>query len=105
MRILADYWPYFDALPYAALAVAAAWLWARTRSLGSALLTVGFVLVLPERVARLADRWQFAVRPRGSSEGAYFLFHHHSALAQLAVVGLCVAAVGLLAHASRARVQ
>ena len=103
MRAIVSYWPYLEIAAYTALALGGVWLWVRTRSFEAAIVAAGFILVLPDQIARIAERVQFEASFHGNSEGTFFLFHHHLALQLTALGGLGLAALGLIIHASRLR--
>jgi hypothetical protein len=84
---------------YAALAVAGAVLWRRTRSLRTVMVAIGFALVLPDQVSKLVEYFEFTALLQGRSGDTFFLIHHHAVLHYVSILGLCVAAVGLLWHA------
>jgi len=84
---------------YAALAIASAVLWRRTRSAGAATAALGFALVLPDQASRLVEYFEFTALLHGRSGDTFFLIHHHAVLQYLSIVGMCVAGVGLLWHA------
>ena len=86
---------------YAVLTVAGALLWKRTRSLPTALVTIGFALVLPDQLIEQAEYFQFITLLHGRPPDTYFLVYHHAVLRCVSILGLWVAAVGLVWHASR----
>jgi hypothetical protein len=86
-------------IAYTALAVAGAVLWNRSRSLRTALVAVGFGLILPDQVSALIEYFQFNALLRGHAGDTFFLIHHHAFLRYVSILGLWVAAVGLVWHA------
>jgi hypothetical protein len=86
-------------IAYAALAVAGAVLWNRTRSLWTALIGVGFALVFPDQISAIVEYFQFNALLHGHPDDTFFLIHHHAFLRYVSIFGLWVAAVGLVWHA------
>jgi len=85
---------------YVVLAAAAAILWRRSRSLRTALVAIGFSLVLPDQVTRLIEYYEFVGVLHGRPADTLFLIHHHAFLYYASILGLWVAAVGLAWHAT-----
>jgi hypothetical protein len=85
---------------YAVLTVAGAVLWKRTRSLQTALVAIGFALVLPDQVSALVEYFEFVALLHGRSSDTFFLIQHHAFLHYVSILGLWVAAVGLVWHAA-----
>ena len=85
---------------YAVLTVAGAVLWKRSRSLQTALVAIGFALVLPDQVSALVEYFEFVALLQGRSSDTFFLIHHHALLHYISMLGLWVAAVGLVWHAA-----
>jgi len=86
---------------YAVLTVASAALWRRTRSLPTALVAMGFALILPDQVSTLIEYFEFIALLRGRPSDTFFIIHHHAFLHYVSILGLWVAAVGLASHAAR----
>jgi hypothetical protein len=84
---------------YAVLTVAGAVLWRRTRSLQAALVAAGFALALPGQVSALVEYFEFIALVQGRAGDTFFLVHHHAFLHYVSILGLWVAAVGLVWHA------
>ena len=85
---------------YAVLTVAGAVLWRRTRSLPTALVAMGFALILPDQVSTLIEYFEFIALLHGRLSDTYFLVHRHAFLRYVSILGLWVAAVGLTSHAA-----
>jgi hypothetical protein len=85
---------------YAVLTVAGAVLWRRTRSLPTALVAMGFALILPEQVSTLIEYFEFIALMQGRPNATFFLVYHHAFLHYVSILGLWVAAVGLAWHAA-----
>jgi hypothetical protein len=88
-------------LAYLALTAAGLILWWRTRSAASALVAVGFAMVLADQLALVIQDYQFNAILRGHAGDTFFIIHHHLILRYVALIGLCLAAVGLVWHAAR----
>lgn len=88
---------------YAALAVAGVVLWRRRGSAAGAAIAIGFALVLVGQVSRLVEYREFGAILRGHSTDTLFIVQHHAYLQLAALLGLLLAAAGLLWHAVRAR--
>jgi len=86
-------------IAYTALAVAGTVLWNRSRSLRTALVAVGFAPVLPDQVSSLVEYFQFNALLRDRNGDTFFLIHHHAFLRYVSILGLWIAAVGLVWHA------
>ena len=103
MRNLIGYWPYWGVISYLALLVGAVWLWIRTRSVGPAVMTVGFALTLPNQIWNVAEFIATDSHLRGAHETTDFLLRHHLSLHLMAQSGLGLASIGLLIHAFQQR--
>lgn len=85
---------------YAIFTVAGAVLWKRTRSLQTALVAIGFALVLPGQVSGLIAYFEFVALLRGHSGDTFYLIEHHVFLHYVSILGLWIAAVGMVWHAA-----
>jgi len=90
-----------SAIAYFVLAAGGVVLWTRHRSPASALVGIGFTLMLLREIAVLSDYLRFKALIRGSTGAgdAFFLIHHHAAVQGFSLLGLCAAATGLLWYA------
>ena len=88
------------AVAYAVLTVAGAVLWKRTRSLQSALVAIGFALVLLDQVSALVEYFEFIALMHDRPSDTFFLIYHHAFLHYVSLFGLWAAAVGLMWHAA-----
>ena len=88
-----------SAVAYAILVAAGSLLWKRGRTHAAMLIAVGFALALLFEIASLVERWEFVARLRGNSNDTFFIVEHHAYWRYLALLGLCLAAVGLMWHA------
>ena len=82
------------------LTVAGVLLWRRTRTLQTALVAIGFALVLPRQVGTLIEYFEFMALLQGHGVDTYFLILHHASLYYVSILGLWIAAVGLVWHAA-----
>lgn len=90
-------------IAYAALTVAAAILWWRRGAIGWAVIAIGFALVLLGQAGRLVEFFEVGALLRSHSGDTLFIVQHHAFLQFAALLGLWVAAAGLVWHAVRAR--
>jgi hypothetical protein len=90
---------FLSTVAYAVLTVAGTVLWKRTRSLRTALVAIGFALVLPDQVSALVEYFEFNALLHGHPGDTFFLIRHHAFLHYVSILGLWVAAVGLVWHA------
>lgn len=88
---------------YAALAVAGVLLWRRRGSFAGAVIAIGFVLALLDQVSRLIEYFELRAVLVAHSGDTLFIIHHHFFLQCVALLGLWVAAAGLVWHATRTR--
>lgn len=86
---------------YAVLAIAGAVFWKRSRSRQTALVAIGFALVLPDQLSTLLESFVFSAVQHSRPGDTYFVIHHHAFLHYVSLLGLCVAAVGLMWEATR----
>src|SRR5579872_3567866 len=86
---------------FALLTLAGAVLWRRTRTLATALIAIGFALVLAEQVSTLVGYLEFGAILNGHSGDTLFVIQHHGLLRYVSILGLCAAALGLMWHAAR----
>lgn len=85
-------------LAYAVATVAGAVLWKRSHSLAAAMVAIGFALVLLEQVIALVQYFELSRLMYGHTADTLFIVHHHPFLRYVAVLGLWIAAVGLVRH-------
>jgi hypothetical protein len=88
-----------SSIAFAALTVAGAVLWKRTHAFRAALIAIGFALVLPDQLSALVESFEIKALMNGRSGDTLFLIQHHGFLHLIAMLGLWVAAVGLVWHA------
>jgi len=84
---------------YAVLTVAGTVLWKRTGSRQTVLIAIGFALVLLDQVSVLVECFEINALLRARPSDTFFLIHHHAFLHYPFILGLSLAAVGLLWHA------
>lgn len=92
-----------SAIAYAALTVAGALLWWRRGAIGWAVIAIGFALVLLGQVGRLVEFFEVGALLHSHSGDTLFIVQHHALLQCAALLGLWVAAAGLVWYAVRAR--
>ena len=83
---------------YAGFTTAGALLWKRTRSLATALVAIGFALVLVDQIISLVEYIELNALVSGHYTDTLFIVQHHAVEQYVALVGLLVAAAGLLWH-------
>jgi hypothetical protein len=83
---------------YVSFTTAGALLWKRTRSLATALVAIGFALVLVDQIISLVEYIELTALVSGHSTDTLFIVQHHAVEQYVALVGLLVAAAGLLWH-------
>jgi hypothetical protein len=91
-------WVFLSAVPYALFTIAGALLWRRTRSAATALVALGFALVLLDQVISVVKYLEVTALLRGDSTDTLFIVQHHAVEQYIALVGLLVAAAGLVWH-------
>ncbi|HEV2271017.1 MAG TPA: hypothetical protein VGR92_16310 [Steroidobacteraceae bacterium] len=101
--LIALFFTLASAAGYAALTVAGALLWRRRGSAAGAVIAIGFALALLDQVSRLVEYLELRALLRGHAADTLFIIHHHALLQCAALLGLWVAAAGLVWHAARAR--
>lgn len=84
---------------YTALAIAGAVLWRRRGSIAGAAIAIGFALVLLEQVIQLVEYLEISALLRGHRADTLYIVHHHAFLRYAALLGLWLAAAGLVWHA------
>lgn len=64
------------------------------------LVAIGFALALPGQVSALVEYFEFTAVLHGRTSDTLFLVYHHAFLHYISILGLWVAAVGLVWHAA-----
>jgi hypothetical protein len=91
------------AVAYAILAVAGLVLWNRVRSVATALVAIGFAIILIDQIILSAGSVCMIASFRSqSSDNTLFVIYHRAHSPQVVLAGLWFAAVGLVWHAVRA---
>ena len=99
MSLTAYGFSVLSTIAYAVLTLAGFALWKRGRSVATALLTVGFAMILAVQLTLLIQDIQFRAILRGHSSDTLFIVHHHALLRYVELAGLWLAALGLVSYA------
>jgi len=89
-----------SALAYAVLTTAGVLLWKRARSFATAMLAIGFAIVLLDQIILLASYLRMVATLHSHSGDTLFVIYHRANSLHVVLVGLWIAAVGLVWHAS-----
>lgn len=90
-----------QSVAYAALAVAGAVLWKRRGGVAWMAVAIGFALVLLDRAVQLVEYLEINASLRAHPADTLYIIHHHDFLRFAALLGLALAAAGLVCHAIR----
>ena len=85
-----------SALAYAVLAAAGVVQWKRARSVATAMVAIGFAMVLLDQLVELVQYLQISALLRGHPADTLFVVHHHAFIQYISLLGLWFAAVGLM---------
>jgi hypothetical protein len=88
---------------YAVLTLAGVLLWRRARSFATAMVAIGFAIVLLDQVILLVSYSRMIASVRSHSGDTLYVIYHRANSLHVVLVGLSVAAVGLLWHALGSR--
>ena len=91
----------FSTAAFAILAAAGAGLLRRTRSPATAIVAIGFAMALTERLVALVQHLEISALMRAHAADTLYIVHHHALLQYTGLLGLGLAAVGLLWHSAR----
>lgn len=88
-------------MPYAILTAAGVLFWRRSHSLATAMVACGFAAALLGQLAGVFVSLEVDAVMQAHRDATFFVVQHHTVPRYVALVGLWIAAIGLLWHASR----
>jgi hypothetical protein len=95
--------PILATAAQAILAVGGVLLWNRTRSFATAMVAIGFALVLIGRLTALVEQLEISVLLRSQPVDTLYLVSHHAFREYGSLFGLLLAGLGLLWHGVTSR--
>lgn len=88
-----------SAVAYAILVASGVLLWRQARSLATAMVAIGFAIILLDQLVLLVSYLRLSARVLGHPGDTLFIIYHRANSLRVASFGVWVAAVGLLWHA------
>ena len=85
-----------SALAYAVLAAAGVVQWKRARSVATAMVAIGFAMVLLDQLVELIRYLQIGALLRGHPSDTLYVVYHRAFIQYISLLGLWFAAVGLM---------
>ena len=85
-------------IAYAVITAASALLWKRTHAPAAVMVAIGFALVLVDQAVALVEYIELSALMRGHAADTLFIVHRPLILHYVGVLGLWIAAVGLVWH-------
>jgi hypothetical protein len=89
------------ATAYAVLTIAGLLLWKRSRSFSTVIVALGFAIILFDQLILLVSYVRMTAALRGHWGDTLFIIYHRANSLRIVLVGLWLAAVGLVWHALR----
>jgi hypothetical protein len=90
-----------SAVAYGVLTAGGAVQWKRARSVTAAMVAIGFGMVFIDQVVELVEYVQVSALLRDHAVDTLFVVHHHAFMQYISLLGLWLAAVGLMRHSLR----
>lgn len=91
----------FSTVVFVILAAVGTVLWTRTRSLATGIVALGFAIALIDRLVALVQRLEISALMRAHAGDTFFIVHRSAFLQYTGLLGLSLAAVGLLWHSAQ----
>jgi hypothetical protein len=93
--------PILSAVAYTVLAAGAVLLWNRTRSFATAMIAIGFALVLLDKLAAVVEQLEISAVLRAHSIDTLYIVSHDAFRKYVSLFGLLLAGFGVLWHGVR----